>query len=48
MRREIRMMTQELTEKVPAKVISETLKFKCTQCETSFRELKKGIKYSHW
>ena len=48
MRREIRMMNQELTEKVPAKVISGTLKFKCTQCETSFRELNKGIKYSHW
>ena len=42
MKRETRMMNQEVTEKVPAKVISETLKFKCTQCETSFKS-EKGL-----
>ena len=42
MRKETRMMNQEVTEKVPAKVISETLKFKCTHCETSFKS-EKGL-----
>ena len=36
------MMNQEVTEKVPAKVISETIKFKCTQWETSFKS-EKGL-----
>ena len=42
MRRETRMMNQEVTEKLPDKVISDTLKFKCTQCETSFKS-EKGL-----
>ena len=39
-RRETRLMNTKDTEKVPAKVSSDTLNFKCTQCEANLKSVK--------